>query len=142
MILSLRSIIRVHKLHKGKATRFPCVIILRDIDITDKPKPFKRNSKFFRSAVERDVSDQQASMVWLLASSIATICSSRRTITPSRGAISSSRRASSSTTIPPSWRTVITRAIPPHDVGSNSVLGFFDAIRPKMLVSKVRRVMN
>jgi len=57
MILSLSGIITIDKLNKCKPTRFPCVIVLGKIYIPNYTKSFKWNSKFFRPAIQRDVSN-------------------------------------------------------------------------------------
>lgn len=98
VILGFRGIIRVNKLHKGKSSRLPRVIVLWNVNIPNRAKPFKRNSKLLRSDAQWDIADQKTSTT-LFASSISP---------PRR------RGASSSTTICPPGGATIRGAVPPH----------------------------
>lgn len=60
LVFGFSCIFRISELHKSKAAWFPRVVVSREINIPNRPKAFKWNTKVFWPRVERDVADKEA----------------------------------------------------------------------------------
>lgn len=60
LLLSLSCIFRISELHKSKATRLPCVIILRKVDILHRTEPLEWHPEIFRPRIEGEIAEEEA----------------------------------------------------------------------------------